>query len=254
MASKACWPSAAIWKPSVAGDFAALCRKSVDYHDDLTRNIKTIRVSQDLFDDLADDAEEARIAIAAENALRIPSVQPFITRPFDYGTVISYSFESAHWQQTRYSDGRDYGVWYGALDLKTTVYETVFHWHRFLMDSFPDETAEVIGERRVFDVRCDALLIDARDDKRREPRLIDRKSYAFTQSFGRYIAGQQQNGVLAPSARCEGTIAAVFNPARLSNVRDKTQLTYRCAPAVDRVVVERTAGRAWLSLSPSELY
>jgi hypothetical protein len=238
----------------VAGDFAALCRKAIDYHDDLTRNIKTIRVSQTLFDDLADTAEETRVAIAAEGALRIPSAQPFISRPFDYGTVISYSFESAHWQETRYSDARDYGVWYGALDLKTTVYETVFHWHRFLMDSFPNETAEVIGERRVFDVRCDALLIDARGAERHEPRLVDRKSYSFTQSFGRYLAEQQQNGLLAPSSRCEGAIAAILNPARLSSVRDKTQLTYRCVPGGGRVVVERTPARTWFTIDPGDLY
>ena len=42
--------------------------------------------------------------------------------------VISYSFDSAHWQATRFSDGTTYGLWYGSLDVATTVYETAWHW------------------------------------------------------------------------------------------------------------------------------
>jgi hypothetical protein len=177
-----------------------------------------------------------------------------ISRPFDYGSVITYSFESAHWQETRYSDGRAYGVWYGALEVKTSVYETVFHWHRFVLDSFPNESQEIIAERRVFDVRCDALLIDVREAGPLTSKLTDRTTYSLTHSLGRYLVEQQQNGVLALSARCNGSIAAIFNPARLSDVRDKLHLTYRCVPTRDRVTVERALGRTWLSLVPSTLY
>jgi len=238
----------------VAAELAALCRTAVDFHADLIRNIKSIRVSQNLFDDLAESPQEIRIAQAAEGARRISSLQPMITRPFDYGSVITYSFESAHWQHTRYSDGREFGIWYGALEMRTSVYETLFHWHRFLLDSFPKEDRSIVGERRLFDVRCDALLIDAREAGPLTPKLTDRKSYAFTQNLGRYLVEQQQNGLLAPSARCDGSIAVILNPARLSNVRDKAQLTYRCNPTRDRVTVERTPGRTWLSVAPSTLY
>jgi hypothetical protein len=237
----------------VAADFGALCARSVAYQDDLIRNIKSIRVSQDLYDDLAQTPEETRAAIAAEGRLRIPSAQPAITRPFDYGTVITYSFESAHWQETRFSDGRRYGVWYGATDVKTTVYETAFHWHQFLMDSFPDLDEEVIGERRLFSVRCDALLVDLRDGARQAPALVSRTSYGFAQELGRYLTEQQQNGLLFPSARCDGVNAAVFNATRLSNVRDKLYLTYRFSPSAERVKVERTPGKTWLSITPADL-
>ena len=73
---------------------------------------------------------------------------PLITRPFDYGAVITYPFVPQNWHATRYSDGMRYGVWYGALELETTVRETVYHWHRFLTDSFPLDR-EIVGERRV---------------------------------------------------------------------------------------------------------
>jgi len=237
----------------VAADFGALCAQSVAYQDDLIRNIRSIRISQDLYDDLAETPEETRVAIAAEGRLRIPSAQPTITRPFDYGTVITYSFESSHWQESRFSDGRQYGVWYGATDVRTTVYETAFHWHRFLMDSFPDVDTEVIGERRLFNVHCDALLVDLRTSARQTPQLVSRTSYTFAQELGRYLFEQQQNGLLFPSARCDGVNAAVFNSMRLSNVRDKAYLTYRYSPSIRQVKVERTPGRTWILISPTDL-
>ena len=76
---------------------ADLFAANADFHDDLVRNIPGIRKSQSLFDDLSPDPEDWAIAIAAEGAERIPTAAALISRPFDYGTVISYSFDSAHW-------------------------------------------------------------------------------------------------------------------------------------------------------------
>ena len=238
----------------MGAELAPLCRHTLDFDADVVRNIRSIRIAQDLFDDLTDNADEARIAIAAEMSLRIPSAEPSVTRPFDYGSVISWSFDSARWQQTRYSDGSRYGVWYGALDVRTTVYETAFHWHRFLRDSFADLQTEVSGERRLFSVACSGLLIDTRGRELEEPRLISRTSYALTQALGRYLVEQGQNGLLYASARCDGVNIAIFDPARLSKVRDKLQLTYRCVPSADRITIERTPGKTWFTIRPARLY
>lgn len=232
---------------------ADLLAANVDFHDDLVRNIPGIRQSQSLFDDLSPDPADWAIAIAAEGAERIPTAAALISRPFDYGTVISYSFDSARWQATRYSDGIAYGVWYGSLDVGTTVYETAWHWYRFVTDSYPAEDREIVTERRVFDVRCDALLIDLRGRETAHPDLVSRKSYAFTQRIGRYVHEQGLNGLLAPSARCEGVNAAIFKAERLSKVRDRTFLTYRLNALRDTFVAERTPGRKWIRLAPSSL-
>jgi len=232
---------------------ADLFAANVDFHDDLVRNIPGIRKSQSLFDDLSPDPEDWAIAIAAEGAERIPTAAALISRPFDYGTVISYSFDSAHWQATRYSDGTTYGVWYGSLDVETTVYETAWHWYRFVTDSYPAEDREIVTERRVFDVRCDALLIDLRGKETVYPDLVSRESYAFTHQVGRYAYEQGLNGLLAPSARRDGVNAAIFKQERLSNVRDRTFLTYRLNAARDTFVAERTPGRKWIRLAPSSL-
>jgi hypothetical protein len=233
---------------------ADLCTTQAPFADDLIRNIPGIRVSQALFDDLAQGPPDEEVAIAAEALGRIPSAAPAITRPFDYGTVIAYSFDAANWQATRFSDGQRFGVWYGSLELETTVYETVFHAHRFIADSYPGLDRDVVRERRVFDVRCDALLVDLRGRELTHPDLVSRTSYSFTQALGRYLHEQGQNGLLVKAARCDGTNAAVFNPQRLSNVRDRLFLTYRINPARDRAVVERDVGSPWLTIAPSTLY
>ena len=231
---------------------ASLFTANVDFHDDLVRNIPTIRESQHLFDDLSADAADWDVAIAAEAATRIPTDAPVVTRPFDYGSVITYTFDAAHWQATRFSDGARYGVWYGSTSLETTVYETAWHWYRFVCDSFGPLDRVVVTDRRAFDVRCDALLIDLRGKERSHPQLVSRTSYAFTQRLGRYVHAQEQNGVLVRSARCDGVNACVFKPERLSNVRHRAYLTYRLNPAGDALVAERGC-RRFLALAPSTL-
>lgn len=228
-----------------------LIREVVPFNGDLVRNIKGLRVSQDLFDDLARDAADRDVAIAAESATRLPSPAPLISRPFDYGSVVTYPFVPHNWQATRYSDGLAYGVWYGALELDTTVYETAYHWHRFVMDSFGALDRAIAGERRVFNVRCNAILIDLRAAA--EPRLTDRRDYTFTWQIGRFLWERSQSGLLARSARAAGTSAAIFRPEVLSDVRDICYLTYRMNPREDRVLVERTPGLPWLELRPSAL-
>jgi hypothetical protein len=229
-----------------------LIREVADFDGDLARNIKGIRVSQSLFDDLSADAADQAVAVVAEGIERIPSEAPLITRPFDYGAVITYPFVPHNWHATRWSDGLSYGVWYGSLELETTIYESVFHWHRFVMDAFPDIKKEVVGERRVLDVRCRALLIDLRGSA--DTRLVDRRDYGHTQRLGRYLHERAQNGLLARSARCQGTNAAVLDARCLSEARDSCFLTYRLAPAEDRVAVERTPGDRWLEIRPTTLY
>lgn len=232
--------------------FAANC----DFHDDLIRNIPGVRVSQDLFDDLSDDPADWRVAISAElasqPAARAPGAPSLIHRPFDYGTVISYSFDSAHWLASRYSDGTTYGVWYGSTDARTTVHETAWHWHRFVCDSYPTEDREIRTERRLFAVRCDAVLVDLRDQAKDHPDLVHKSSYAYTQKVGRYAHEQGLNGLLAPSARCEGVNGVLLRPERLSDVRERGFLTYRMNVVRDTLRVERTPDRTWMRLQPGK--
>lgn len=233
--------------------YEKLIGEVADFHGDLVRNIKGIRHSQNLFDDLSADPADQAAAVAAEGATRLATTAPMITRPFDYGTVITYPFLPQNWQATRFSDGLAYGVWYGSLDLETTVYESAYHWHRFVLDSFASEDREIVGERRVLDVRCDAILLELRGREKRAPKLLDRRDYAYAQGLGRYLKAQAQNGVLVRSARSTGDNAALLRPEVLSRVREKCFLTYRMNPRLDEISVERPAGRQWLKIRPGTL-
>jgi len=230
-----------------------LVAANADFHADLVRNIPGVRESQHLFDDLSPDPADWDVAIAAEAAARIATDAAVITRPFDYGSVISYTFDAAHWQATRFSDGTQFGVWYGSMAVETTVYETSWHWYRFVLDSFADEDRDIVTERRVFDVRCDALLIDLRGKEAAHPALTSRSSYTFTQRLGRYVHEQDLNGLLVHSARAEGSNGCIFKPQRLSNVRHRQYLTYRLNAVRDTFAAERTPGRKWLAFAPSTL-
>ena len=233
--------------------YEKLIRVVADFHGDLVRNIKGIRQSQNLFDDLSADAADQAAAIAAESVTRLPTAAPMITRPFDYGTVLTYPFLPQNWQATRFSDGLAYGVWYGSLELDTTIHETAYHWHRFVTDNYPKEDRDIVGERRVLEVRCDAILLDLRGKERKAPGLVDRRDYGYTQSLGKYLKAQSQNGLLVRSARTQCDNAALLRPEVLSKVREKCFLTYRMRPGVDEITVERTAGRTWLKIRPSTL-
>jgi hypothetical protein len=99
----------------------------------------------------------------------------------------------------------------------------------------------------VFQVRCEAILIDLRSAK--EPRLVERNDYSFTQQLGAYLSQRAQSGLLAPSARGPGSAAAILGAEALSEVRDLCYLTYRMNPKQDVAVVERTPGEPWLRIN-----
>lgn len=228
--------------------FEGLFTELVDFNADLFRNIKGIRVSQDLFDDLADLASHRAVAMAATTTTKPNSTSPLLTRPFDYGAALTQPFQSDNWHVTRFSDGTTFGVWYGSQRPRTTVFETVYHWTRFVLDSFPDYKDTVISERRVFRARCRGLLVDLRDKHNDFPQILDPKSYQYSNKVGEYLYQRHANGLLVKSARCEGINGAIFNSDTLSDARDYCYLTYIWRPDVELVRVERTPGRAWMKL------
>ncbi len=226
--------------------------ETIHFKDDLFRNIKSIRKSQDLYDDLSDDPIEWQYAIknAEDSKPRSYLPEPIINRPFDeaYFQAIMFIFQMPNWKASRFSAG-NYGVWYGALDLITTIHETVYHWRNFLKaadlekyDSF------IIGERRVFQVKCEALLLDFRNKINDFPQLIDAENYQFTQNIGEYIQGQGHPGLFSCSARCEGTISVIFTPKVLKNPRDYCYLTYTLDTQTQKVIVERKPKETLLTL------
>lgn len=213
-----------------------------DWAGDFHRNIVSLKESQDLFDDLSDDPADTQVAQAAELAAKPPTYSdaPVIHRPFEeaeYLAAIQWPFD--HWTQSRYSNGR-FGVWYGALDLLTSVHETLHHWrYGLLADAgFDQGSGTVVTERKIYRVRADALLIDLRATCRAQPGLLDGEDYGHAQTLGERLARQGHPGLLSRSARGPGEIAALFTPKVLSNPRMLCYLDY---------CLDRASGEIWVS-------
>lgn len=226
-----------------------------DVQHDVLRNIVSLRVSQNLFDDLTDDPAEAVLAQQVELEVKPPPYQsatPVIDRPFEDATwfnAIAWPFR--HWQASRFSDGR-FGVWYGADTLETSVHESAYHWVNGLLADAGFEHESVVGERRVYAVACSAALLDLRGVVRRVPQLAHKRDDAAAQAVGARLHREGHPGLLAPSVRHPpGHTYAVFNPAVLSNPRVHLHLTYRLHQG--RVAVEKKPGRRWLSIEPAGL-
>lgn len=218
-----------------------------DIHADLARNIVSLRVSENLFDDLSDDPKEQQAAVQLEMAAKPPQYRtdsPVIHRPFDEAAWIeAVQFPFDHWSKSRYSNGR-FGVWYGSDIIETTIYETVYHWRTGLLaDAGLDQDGATI-ERKVYWVRCDAALIDLRRHINTYPDLVHPYSYTLTQQVGERLHQEGHPGLVTHSARCEGDVYAILNPGRLSNPKNACFLTYRLNNG--KVEVEREIGKTWL--------
>lgn len=226
-----------------------------DIHQDVARNIVSLRESQNLFDDLTDDPAEWLLAQKVEDEVKPPpyaSHKPIIDRPFEdaqWFNAIHWPFK--HWQASRFSDG-SFGVWYGSESVETTVYESAYHWYRGLLSDAGFEQMVVVAERKVYWVACNAALLDFRQAAAIQPDLLHPSDYTFCQAVGSRIHREGHPGLLTLSVRRPaGENLAIFNPAVLSNPRHHCQLSYRLEGG--QIVVEKQPGATWMSLSAADL-
>lgn len=224
--------------------------KTADFGGQPYRNVTSLRESEDLFDDL-NDGDEGASAIAAEAEMRVKDhlIDRFpenFYRSFHYTrSIIDYPFKSEPYLFTRFGDGT-YGLWYGSLEMKTTVFETGFHMIKAeLAVEGLDEV--VVRERAVYRVRCRAILIDLRGKQKSFAKLLA-DDYGFTQQIGRRMNREGHPGILVPSARIKGTNLVIFNPDVLSDPRLHCYLTYFFDPLTLNIRVERSVGRTWLKV------
>jgi hypothetical protein len=225
-----------------------LFNKSRDFEGRLFRNIVSLRETEDLFDDLTEDQDVSNVGYSTEMRVKanIPAGQ--IQRSFYYSTAIGYPFTTEPFMSSRYGDGT-FAVWYGALELETTIYETVHHMVRDIRN-VAGVNEIVVRERAVFNVACRALLLDLKGKEKDYPGLVA-DSYVFTQEIGRRLHREGHPGLIAPSARCEGLNAVILNETVLSDPRNHCYLLYRFMSTRNIVEVERSAGDVMMNIDVS---
>ncbi|AWN72501.1 RES family NAD+ phosphorylase [Legionella anisa] len=224
-----------------------------EYSQDIFRNIRGIKVSQDLFDDLSDDPANWEAANTIESHTHpVLTNQSLIQRAFDYSKndFIDYPFEKI--TSSRYSDGA-IACWYGSETLKTTIYETRYHFMQEIKDSWEIFQTQdtVIIDRRVAKIYCQGLGLDLTGKKEEFPWLIDPNNYTQCQETGRRVAHEGHPLLIVPSARDpEGINLVVFNPALLSNPREYCRLKYifdtkkkkiQCLRGEEEIILEQSS-------------
>lgn len=207
----------------------SLFERAVDYSKDIFRNIRGIKESQHLFDDLSDDP----LNWEAANSIDIythPAItgQSLIQRAFDYSKndFIDYPFENI--TASRYSDG-SVACWYGSESLETTVFETRYHFIQEIRSSWDVFQSQLLIkiDRRVANVYCHGLAFDLTSKINEFPWLVDPVNYTNCQETGRRVAIEGHPLLRVPSARhIQGSNLVAFNSTVLSNVRDFCTLHY----------------------------
>lgn len=221
-----------------------------DVHENVFRNIVSIQTSQNLFDDLSDAPADWALAQHVEDEVKPPtyhSATPIIHRPFEdahWFNAITWPFQ--HWNQSRYSDGK-FGVWYGAESVETTVHETVYHWVKGFLADAGFEKMQVQIERKVYQVQCDAALLDIRPFCAKYPSLMHTNDYSDNQSLGARLNKEGHPGLICTSVRrSEGHNFVILNPNVLSAPRHYCQLAYRLENG--RVLISKEVDKNWFAL------
>ncbi len=214
----------------------------------------SLRESVNLFDELSDDPDDCAVAIQAELETKKdihPSTPAVIYKGFVYNTAIAYPFLTKPFLHTRFGDG-SYGVWYGSMDLVTTIYETCYHIYNAIISSegYPNLVKQ---ERAVFTVHCDGILIDLVDRVDDCPDLTS-NDYSFCHFIGKKLQKDGQPGILYSSARFTGQNIAVFNPTILSNPQNNCFLTYIISTKDKTIRVERVFGKELLTIDVEKTF
>ena len=102
---------------------------------------------------------------------------------------------------SRFSDGT-YGVYYAAAQIETAIRETVFHFARFATDSHDPPRRE---DMRVLLGSVDCTLDDVNAlDQQIKTAILNKDSYASSQSFGASRRENGSDGLVYPSVRRDG--------------------------------------------------
>ena len=220
-----------------------------DFSASVFRNIVSLRVSQNLFDDLIPDSRGQQAAIIAEMRVRSAGLG-VIERGLAYSEAIGYPFEADVSVASRYGDG-SIRVWYGALDEDTALAETCYHQIQMLREIEGIDRV-VTRYRKVWQIQANGLFIDLRDKLEEFPALTG-DDYAWPQSIGKRLAHEGLPGLLYPSARWRGECLAAFRATPLSQPVQLYDLTYHIDPGAGHGDIERERGKPMRRLRLEQL-
>ena len=179
--------------------------------EEVYRNIATCDPSQDLYDDLVDPGEEDVLFELEAKYSRVDTSEPGRNRPIQYGNIDDSlaCFLPNLFSMGRFSN-RTFGVWYGALEEKTSVKEALFHRPEIEPCDLRNAANPIISQRRLFIATVEAneaLNLVAHTEN--VPLLVEPNSseaYPFCQKLAAEVKDLGVEMLLTPSVRNEGGI------------------------------------------------
>lgn len=215
----------------------ALFEQTIHYDKVAKRNITSIAKPQHAFATLTDQHDDIQLINQLSEAARHTLSYLHNDREFFYTAAIGYPFRTQPFMQSRFSDG-SYPVWYGSKTVDTTIYETVFHVLRHLRAEEGIEQEEVIIKKRtLFNVNCNAILLDLTDKPKSFPELLS-ANYEFTNTIGKRVKDSGMSGLLYCSSRVSNGInLSIFNESVLSKPQLLGHLQYQIFLKAKRVKV-----------------
>ena len=177
-----------------------------------------------VFEDIASDAEELRVAFLLENLTNARSQHRLAQLPDGElvggatGSIVMAAFLHCSDEGGRFNDS-DLGAWYASTDLATAMDETVHHHERRLRASAAGFPAKI--QMRELVVRFNAELLDLRGAQAARRDLYDPANYAASQAFAREVrwpfAEPGEAGLVFDSVRRAGGVnVCIFRPRALS--------------------------------------
>ena len=111
-------------------------------------------------------------------------------RPFQYGKIeddeILAVFKKENWRNGRFGDGQEYGVWYGAEDELTSVYEASWVAYRFGKDNVLNKGEVYTTDRAMYEAQISTdRSVDLIQEKKNFDLLVHPTDYSFCQSLGK---------------------------------------------------------------------
>ncbi|MDD3838587.1 MAG: RES family NAD+ phosphorylase [Phenylobacterium sp.] len=204
-----------------------------------------------VFDDIAADEAELRLAFALEDlTLRAPNRLALLPEggvaSGPTASVVMAAFLHVADEGGRFHDA-SLGAWYAARDIATAIEETVHHNHRRLADSAGGFPARL--QLRELVVALDMRLLDLRGAQADRPELYRSDDYTASQTFARErrwpFAEPGEDGFIWESVRRPGGQCVVlFRPTAVPlPVVQRDHYEYVWDAAGELTVLRRTSVR-----------
>lgn len=191
------------------------------FDKEVFRNIFTIIESQTLFDDLDVSNADLPVLFAWDNeSSQIDHNQPAKNRVFQYRDKPATSmavFDKVNWPKSRFSDGT-FGVWYGALERDTSVYETLYWCIWFARDDLKKSAVPIINERALFSVNVKTeRSVNLCNRIAQFPDLVGVSDNTLCQLIGSACTKSGVEVLQSKSARLQGGVCVpVFSPTAIA--------------------------------------